>query len=221
MAKHIKNENAEAVVEAVSKTEQFFNKNGKKLGILTVLVIVLAAGIFLWSKFIDAPQKEEAKGAMAYAEEAFRNFDYETALNGNAEFAGFAEIIDTYGSKAGESVYFYAGICALNLNDWESAIEYLKQYNGDDAILSARAKACLGDAYTGLEDYSAALGCFEDAANVIDNIYAADYLLKAGATAEKLGQNDKALGYYLIIKDKYQQSFVGYDIDKYIGRLQK
>ena len=28
MAKEIKNENAEAVVEAVSKTEQFFEKNG-------------------------------------------------------------------------------------------------------------------------------------------------------------------------------------------------
>ena len=31
MAKQIKNENAEAVVEAVSKTEQFFNENGKLL----------------------------------------------------------------------------------------------------------------------------------------------------------------------------------------------
>ena len=31
MAKEIKNQNAEAVVEAVSKTEQFFNENGKLL----------------------------------------------------------------------------------------------------------------------------------------------------------------------------------------------
>ena len=31
MAKEIKNENAEAVVEAVSKTEKFFNENGKLL----------------------------------------------------------------------------------------------------------------------------------------------------------------------------------------------
>ena len=31
MAKEIKNEKAEAVVEAVSKTEQFFEENGKKL----------------------------------------------------------------------------------------------------------------------------------------------------------------------------------------------
>ena len=31
MAKEIKNENVEAVVEAVSKTEKFFNENGKLL----------------------------------------------------------------------------------------------------------------------------------------------------------------------------------------------
>ena len=39
MAKEIKNENAEAVVEAVSKTEQFFEKNGKTLSIICVAVV--------------------------------------------------------------------------------------------------------------------------------------------------------------------------------------
>ena len=32
MAKEIKNPNAEAVVEAVSKTEKFFSENGKLIG---------------------------------------------------------------------------------------------------------------------------------------------------------------------------------------------
>ena len=51
MAKEIKNENAEAVVEAVSKTEKFFNENGKLLSIIAVAVVVVAAGIFCWYKF--------------------------------------------------------------------------------------------------------------------------------------------------------------------------
>ena len=51
-------------------------------------------------------------------------------------------------------------------------------------------------------------------------MYAAGYLLKAGVTAEKLGQNEKALAFYETIKDKYPQSMEGYDIDKYIGRIQ-
>ena len=55
------------------------------------------------------------------------------------------------------------------------------------------AKACIGDAYVGLEDYKKALGYFEQAAAEIDNIYAAGYLLKAGVVAEKLGENYKTL----------------------------
>ena len=220
MAKEIKNENAEAVVEAVSKTEKFFKDNGKTLSIIAGAVILVTVGLFCWNKFIYVPAAEEAKGQMAYAEVQFRAGDYEVAMNGNGNELGFAEIIDTYGAKAGASAYFYAGVCELHLGNWESAISYLKNYNGKDAILKARATACIGDAYVALEDYAQALNYFVKAADVIDNMYAADYLLKAGAVAEKLGENEKALGFYETIKNKYPQSVAGYDIDKYIGRLQ-
>ena len=89
-----------------------------------------------------------------------------------------------------------------------------------DKILKARATACIGDAYVGLEDYSAALGYFEKAADTIDNMYAAGYLLKAGAVCEKLGQKDQALAFYKRIKEQYPQSMEGYDIDKYISRIE-
>ena len=220
MAKEIRNENAEAVVEAVSKTEKFFKDNGKILSIVAGAVVVLTVGLFCWNKFVYVPAAEEAKGQMAYAEEYFRAGDYEVAMNGNGNELGFAEIIDLYGAKAGASAYFYAGVCELHLGNWESAINYLKKYNGKDAILKARATACIGDAYVALEDYAQALDYFVKAAEVADNLYAADYLLKAGAVAEKLGENEKALGFYETIKNKYPQSVAGYDIDKYIGRLQ-
>ena len=96
----------------------------------------------------------------------------------------------------------------------------LQSYKGKDAILAARATACIGDAYVGLENYEKALACFEKAAATIDNMFAAGYLLKAGAVAEKLGQNAKALGFYETIKDQYPQSIEAYDIDKYIGRIE-
>ena len=53
-----------------------------------------------------------------------------------------------------------------------------------------------------------------------DNLFAATYLLKAGVTAEKLGQDAKALSFYKKIKDQYSSSMEGYDIDKYIGRIE-
>lgn len=219
MAKEIKNENAEAVVEAVSKTEQFFTQNGKLLSIITIAVLAVFAAIFCWHKFIHQPKVDEALGQMAYAEETFRAADYEAALNGDGNTLGFAQIIDEYGSKAGKAVYFYAGVCELQLGNFEQAIKYLEAYKGKDAILAARATACIGDAYIGLEDYEKALGYFVKAADKADNMYAAGYLLKAGITAEKLGDNDKALSFYKTIKDQYPQSMQGYDIDKYIGRV--
>ena len=220
MAKVIKNENVEAVVEAVSKTEKFFNENGKFLGGIVLGLVVVAAAVFCWYKFAYQPAVEEAQGQMAVAEQNFRAADYELALNGDGNVLGFAQIIDEYGAKAGKSVYFYAGVCELQLGNWDLAIKYLQSYKGKDAILKARATACIGDAYVGLEEYAKALGYFEKAAAVIDNVFAAGYLLKAGIVAEKLGENAKALGFYETIKDQYPQSMEAYEIDKYIGRVQ-
>ena len=220
MAKEIKNENVEAVVEAVSKTEQFFNKNGKLIGGIAAGIVVVAAIVFCWYKFAYQPALQEAQGQMAYAEENFRGGDYELALNGDGNTLGFVQIIDEYGTKAGKAVYFYAGVCELQLGNFESAIKYLEAYKGSDAILEARATACIGDAYVGLEDYGKALNYFEKAAKAADNMFAAGYLLKAGAVAEKLGENAKALSFYQTIKDQYPQSIEGYEIDKYIGRIE-
>ena len=220
MAKEIKNENAEAVVEAVSKTEKFFNENGKLLIGIFAAIVVVCAGVFCWYKFAYQPKVDEAQGQMAIAEQNFRAGNYEVALNGDGNALGFVQILEDYGTKAGKSIYFYAGICELENGNWEQAIKYLENYSSKDAILAARATACLGDAYVGLEDYGKALGYFEKAAATADNMYAATYLLKAGLVAEKLGEDQKALSFYKTIKDQYPQSMEGYDIDKYIGRIE-
>ena len=83
MAKEIKNENAEAVVEAVSKTEKFFNENGKAMTWTLVALLVVAAGVFCWNKFVYKPAVEEASAQMIAAVANFEAADYELALNGD------------------------------------------------------------------------------------------------------------------------------------------
>lgn len=224
MAKEIKNEKAEAVVEAVSKTEQFFEKNGKLISILCAAVVIVCVAVFCWHKFVNQPKIAEAQAQMIFAEENFRNAvdstSYALALYGDGNVLGFEQIADEYGKKAGQVVYFYAGVCEFNLKNYESAINYLKAYNGKDEILAARALACIGDCYVNLEDYQTALGYFEKAVAEGDNAFAAEYLLDAGLVAEKLGENEKALGYYKQIKEEYPMSMQAYDIDKYISRIE-
>lgn len=221
MAKEIKKENVEAanVVEAISKTEMFLNENKKTIITVVCALAVVCVAVIGYVKFVHQPAVVEAQGQMALAEENFRTGDFELALNGDGNVLGFAQIAQEYGSKAGKSVNFYAGVCELQLGNYEEAIKYLEAYKGKDEVLAARATACIGDAYVGLEDYSKALGYFEKAAQT-ENMLAAGYLLKAGIVAEQLGENAKALSFYKKIKDQYPQSMEGYDIDKYIGRVE-
>ena len=51
-------------------------------------------------------------------------------------------------------------------------------------------------------------------------MFAASYLFKAGVVCEELGEPQKALAFYKKIKDQYPQSMEGYDIDKYISRIE-
>jgi hypothetical protein len=210
----------EKVTETVSKTDQFFRENKKTIYGCFIALLVIGLAVVAYQQFIRKPQIEEATTQMIKAEANFRAGEYDLALNGDGNVLGFSQIIDDFGGKGGKSVYLYAGICELQLGNYGQALDYLKKYSGKDVILNARAEACKGDAYVGLEDLDAALGCFEKAASMADNMFAASYLLKAAAVCEELGKSDKALELYKTIKDKYPQSMEGYDVDKYITRIE-
>ena len=208
------------VAEAVSKTELFFQKNGKLIYGCVAAVLVLALAILAYNRFYLQPKKAEAQAEMFKAEQRFAQGDFQLALSGDDNNLGFADIIAKYGAKGGESVYMYAGACALNLGQFDDAISYFKKYEGEDKILLARAQAGIGDAYVGLEDYKTALTWYEKAAATTDNMFAAGYLLKAGQVAEELGDTAKAIAFYKKVKDQYPQAPEAMDIDKYITRIE-
>ena len=210
----------EALEQKVSSVEKFFNENRKIIWGCLGGLIVIGLAILGYNKFYVQPKTAEAQEQMYPAETAFSAGSFEVALQGDGNNLGFSQIIDEYGARAGKSVYLYAGICALNLGDFQSAVSYLDSYKGKDEILAAKALACKGDAYVGLEDYRKALNCFEQAAAKADNIFAASYLLKAARVCEELGDSAKALSLYKRIKDEYPQSIEGYDVDKYISRIE-
>lgn len=222
MAKKTKEEEIrqQNVAEAVSKTEEFFKKNGNLIYGCVAAVLVIALAVLAYTRFYLQPKKAEAQKEMFHAEQWFAEGEYELALNGDGNYLGFNDIIDEYGSKAGESVYLYAGIAKLHQGEFEDAIAVLKKYSGKDNILLARAQSCIGDAYVGLEDAQTALGWFEKAAKTSDNAFSAAYLLKEGIAAESLGKNDLALSCYKKIKDQYPQAPEAMDIDKYISKLE-
>ncbi|MBQ9310627.1 MAG: tetratricopeptide repeat protein [Bacteroidales bacterium] len=211
----------EQVENQVSKFEQFYNKYKNVVwGVIAAIVIIWLA-ILAYQKFVYQPRCEAAREQAYPAENNFQQGEYDLALNGDGNVLGFAEIIDTYGSKAGKAVYLYAGLCELQLGNFEDAVSYLKKYNGKEPILAARAQACLGDAYVGLENYKDAVAAYKKAVAKADNYFAASYLVKEGLALEKLGDKAAALGCYKTVKDKYPQSIEAFDIDRYIAAVEE
>lgn len=208
------------VTEALSKTEKFFETYKNHIIYGSAAVIVIIAAVLLYHNFVTLPAQQEAMAQTYTAEQYFRNGDFEKALNGDGNALGFSQIISDYGTKSGEAVYFYAGICNLQLGNYNEAIANLKKYNGKDEILAARALACIGDAYAAMNNLESALSNYKSAAAASDNVLAANYLLKAGIICEELGKPAEALKLYEEIKTKYSQSPEGYEINKYISRIQ-
>ena len=208
------------VAEAVSKTELFFKENGKIIYSCVIAVLVIAICILAYNRFYLQPKKVEATDQMIHAEQWFQAGEYELALNGDENDKGFADILNEYGSKAGEAIYLYTGICQLQTGAFEEAIATLKKYDGEDPILLSRAQACIGDAYVELEEYGKAVSYFEKAAATVDNALAAAYLLKAGIAAEANGESAKALNFYKTIKDKWSNAPEAMEIEKYITRIE-
>ena len=82
MTNETRKENAEAMIEAVSKTDLFFRENRKTL--LIILAVFVGAGIafFCYPKFFYEVQRPEAQEQMYHAEKNFRNMDTENRHTG-------------------------------------------------------------------------------------------------------------------------------------------
>jgi tetratricopeptide (TPR) repeat protein len=207
------------VGEALSKTEKFFDTYKNHIIYGTAAVVAVVAAFLLYHNFVTLPAQQEAMGQTFTAEQYFRSGEFEKALNGDGNALGFNQIIDEYGTKSGEAVYFYAGVCNLQLGNFQEAISNLKKYNGEDEILAARALACIGDAQASLNDLAAAISSYKAAAAKADNVLAANYMLKAGILLEETGKADEALKIYEEIKTKYPATPEGNEINKYISRI--
>lgn len=210
----------EQVTTTVSGVEEFIRKNQKWIEWVLIALIVVILGGMAIHRWVIVPARQEAQGQVYKAEQAFRAGDFETALNGDGNNLGFNDIISKYGTKGGKSVYLYAGLCNLQTGNNEEAIACLKKYNVKDKILQGRAYCAIGDAYTNLKDYSNALSFYKKAAALEDNALAAGYLFKAALVSEECGDMAGALKLYKEIETKYPQTIEGYDIQKYITRIE-
>lgn len=209
-----------AVEEALSRTEQFIEKNQKIILIAIGIVVVVVMVFFGFKRLYLGPKEEEGSQQMFMAERYFEMDSLNLALNGDGMYPGFLGIIDDYKmTKAANLSKYYAGICYLRLGNLDEAIDYLKSFKGRDQIVGPMAKGALGDAYMEKNDTEKAAGYYMAAADMNTNDFTTPmFLMKAGWTYEIMKDYDKAVKVYEKIKYDFPTSNEAREIDKYIAR---
>lgn len=228
------NTNEQATYEVASKSEAFFEKNGKALLIAVAAVLLIIAGYFCYKSFISGPREEKASTAIARGQEYFNNEQFDKALNGDgAGYAGFVKIASDYSStEAGNLANLYAGLSYAYLNKWQDAVKYLEEYApAGDAMVSPAAIQALANAYVHVGQTDKAIDKMKEAAkkadseakNGVNNSLSPTFLLQAGQLLESQNKQDEALKIYQEIKSKYTNSMLvqSNEIDKYIERATK
>lgn len=213
----------ERIESAIGRTEQFIFKHGKTL-ITVLLVVVVAIGGWMAYKHLYQVKRAEKAGAMMFvAQQNLAEEMYEVALNGDGNYAGFLDVISSYGSTPeGNIAKHYAGECYARLGQWEDAIHYLKMYKHTDgvpnAIVNAQNYGLQGDAYVQMGDWTKAVEMYSKAVQEGANSYTSPmYLKKMGMAYMASGKAADADNAFQRILDEYPMSMEARDIEKYMG----
>jgi tetratricopeptide (TPR) repeat protein len=215
----------EIFVQEVQASGQPFYEQYQKYILYGVGALALL--LLLWWAYKVAfvePKQKQAEEAMWQAQLQFERDSFQSALeNPGGGYEGFLAIIDNYGgTPAGNSAKYYAGVCYLQMGNFDKAIEYLESFDAEGDLLPIMKYGILGDCYSEKSDFEKALSMYEEAADAGSNdLLAARYLKKAGLLYEKQGKKEAAKKAYERIKKEFpnQSSPDWRDIDKYIERV--
>lgn len=208
------------VQEALTRSEQFIEKNQKIILIVVAAVVLIVCAVLAFRNFYLAPKEKEAEAQIYKAQYYFEKDSFQLALTGNDEFLGFEAIKDEYGmTKTSKLANAYIGICYKELGQYDKAISYLKDFSANDEMISPAMIVAVGDCYVESGKIKEAIDYYLKAADKAENDLISPFALKKAAIAyEELKEYKKAVNTYMIIKDKYYNTNEGYSIDKYIER---
>jgi tetratricopeptide (TPR) repeat protein len=211
------------VNEVRPASPSFLEKNQKPILYVVGALLLVILGWWGYKSMVVGPKQQEAVDALWQAELQFKRDSFRAALdNPGGGYDGFVAIADKYGATpSGNLAKYYAGVCYMQLGEFDNAIQYLEDYDPAGEVLPAMKYGLLGDAYSEKQDFSKALDNYEKAANATDNdLVAPIYLKKLGMLHERQGDKSAANKAYQRIKRDFpnQASTDWREIDKYIYR---
>jgi tetratricopeptide (TPR) repeat protein len=220
MAEEKRNESMDAA-GLYEQAEKYVKENKQVVTYIVGGLILVIMAYFSYGRFIVEPKEEKAANQVFRAQSYFAVDSLRLALHGDGLYPGFLKIIEDYdGTKVANLSNYYAGLCYLRSGQYNDAINYLKDYSGDDAYVQTLAYGAIGDAYGELGNLGDAISWYKKAAdNQPNDLLTPFFLYKSGLAMEREGDNSGALKAFERIRKNYPNSPEGADIEKYISRV--
>lgn len=223
--------------DTVQQAKGFWDRFSKPIIYVGSAIIVLIGAWYGYKKFIVEPKETEANELIFAAESLFDKMatggfnkdSVNIVINGGdvegRKVTGVLKVISNFGgTSAGDRAKYIAGASYLHIKEFDKAIKYLKDFDGNDARqVQSKAYIMMGHAYAEQKKTADALSAYKKAASINekDEFFAADALLVAAAYAGATGNNKEAISLYEQVKEKYPSNIAvqNGDIDKNLARL--
>lgn len=198
-----------------------YEANKKRINSIATVVLVIIVGGFAYWRLYHEPRVEKAATTVAWAQRMLEVDSFNLALNGNEQYPGFLKVKKKYsGTPTANLCSYYAGICYLQMGDFDNAINNLKDFNGKGTPVQYVAYGALADAYMEKGSVDDGIKYYEKAAaNKEDEAITPIYLYRLGVACEQNGQIDKAATAYKRIRDEYPNSQSAQEITLHLARV--
>lgn len=213
----------ERIENALGRTESFIMEHGKKMLLAVVAVVVLVGAWMLYKNVWQVNRGEKASAMMYVAQQNLAQQMWDAALNGDGNNAGFLAVISQFGgTPEGNLARHYAGVCQLQLGQFDEALKSLSSYKAVSGVpagvIDAENIGLQGDIYVQKGDFARAADFFARAAKTNNDPFTTPlYLKKQGLALAAAGQGEQAIEAYQRILDDFPASMEAQDIEKYIG----
>lgn len=130
-----------------------------------LFVAVIGGGIFYY--LYSQAQEAEAQELLVYAEQQFRQGEFETALWGDDATlrTGLVDIINNFGrTNAGNLARYYAAVAESELGNYEDALRYIERFDPPRGILGVGPISFHAVVLSNLGEFSRAADIFQKAA---------------------------------------------------------
>lgn len=177
---------------AASRGTEFFEDHRNTVIGVIVGLVLLALAVIGWRTWQDRRSAEGQQLLGAILNE-YNAGNYQAALDGTDTAPGLLEIADEYGSTpTGEQATFFAADALYQLGDYDRALEYFEDYDGD-GLMAASAIAGRAAIAEQQGDNARAAGLYEDAAEEYDSPASTPgYLLDAARAYAAAGDTEAA-----------------------------